>query len=378
GVQTCAFDLRDYLYYGAFMTDPTNLETASGWLFFTRIITHYCAPVFVFLAGTAAFLFGQKQESPGQLRRFLISRGIWLIILDITINTFFWSFDIQMTWINFQVLWAIGFSMICLAALSYLPLRFILGAGLLLVFGHDLLNGIRMDGQGFLDVVWYLLHQNWLIFVNDGARAITFSYPVLPWIGVMALGYGLGYLYQSGFPQSERKKRLIQIGGAAVMLFFLIRGINVYGDPAPWEFQATIGQTIMSFFKVSKYPPSLQYLLMTLGPALLFLAFSEKWKNSLTDKLLIFGRVPLFYYLLHVLVIHGIAIILLAIQGKDISPMILDGPSILNANAYDGYGYNLGIVYLIWISVVVALYPVCKWYQGYKARNRDKLWLKYL
>lgn len=368
--------VRDYFHINAFTGNyPENMESTNLILFGTRFITHYCAPVFVFLAGTSAFLYGQK-KTKGQLSKFLITRGLWLIFVEIFINNFLWWFDITFGFTNLQVIWAIGVCMIALGVLIYLPKRVILILGMLIILGHNLLDDITMQGTSALSIIWYFLHQNNGFEIGAG-RFMWFSYPVLAWIGVMALGYCFGELYKNNADATLRKKWLLFIGLTAIALFFILRTWNLYGDGNHWLPYETTEKSIISFFNVSKYPPSLSFLLITLGPALLFLRAIDTVKTKFTDKLLVFGRVPFFYYVLHIFVIHVVAIIGLLITGKDWKLMILDNET-LSTGMLQGYGYSLFTVYLVWIAIVVALYPVCKAYMRYKANNRDKWWLSYL
>jgi uncharacterized membrane protein len=367
--------VRDYFYYGSFFIDPTNLETTTPFLFFTRFITNFCAPVFVFLSGTSAFLYGTN-KSRTQLFKFLFTRGIWLIFLEIVVNTFIWTFDVTYSFQIFQVIFAIGFSMICLSLLIYLPKKVILIIGILLVAGHNALDGIVMQGQDVSSIIWYFLHQeNALVYGSN--HMILLHYPLIPWIGLMALGFLFGTFYQKDFDASIRKKWLLRLGVGFIVLFVILRGLNVYGDLVPWSVQETATKTIISFFKVTKYPPSLLFLCITLGPALLFLVAFETTKNKITNFFLVFGRVPLFYYFLHMLVIHVFAIIGMFIFGGNWQDMIVTGKGFMSQKLIT-YGYSLLVVYLVWIGVVLLLYPFCKKYMHYKANNKEKWWLSYL
>ncbi|WP_303315803.1 heparan-alpha-glucosaminide N-acetyltransferase domain-containing protein [Flavivirga abyssicola] len=368
--------VRDYFHYGSFFSNPTNLETTTPFLFFTRFITHYCAPVFIFLAGTSAFLYGSNKTKP-QSFKFLFTRGLWLVFLEIVLNNFIWWFDISYSFIGLQVIWAIGLSMIFLSFLIYLPRKIILLIGFILITGHNLLDSITMQGTSFESIVWYILHQSNFIPVSS-TRMVAFAYPILPWIGLMSLGYCLGSMYTKGFDIEIRKKWLVRIGVASVCLFFVIRGLNVYGDLVPWSTQDTATKTVLSFFNVTKYPPSLAYILITIGPALLFLYGIEAVKNKVTDFFLIFGRVPLFYYFLHILVIHSVAIIGLIISGDDWQKMILDMNAWNTGSLASGYGYSLFVVYLLWAGLITLLYFPSKKYMIHKANNKDKWWLSYL
>ncbi len=365
---------RDYFHYGAFFSNPTDLETTTPILFFTRFITHYCAPVFILLAGTSAFLYGSKKTKP-ELFKFLFSRGIWLIFLEIFLNNLLWKFDITYSVIILQVIWAIGVTMLILSFLIFLNTKLLLLIGLILIAGHNSLDGITMQGNSFSSLLWYALHQQ--NGTTIGGQVVVFAYPILPWLGVMILGYCLGQLYLSDYKTDLRKKWLLVLGTSATVLFFIIRSINVYGDLVPWSIQDTTTKTILSFFKVTKYPPSLSYLLITLGPSLLFLYAIESVKNKVTDFMIVFGRVPLFYYFLHIFVIHVLAIVGILIFGGDWKNMIITQAG-FNNPALKNYGYSLFIVYLVWISIITLLYFPCKTYMIYKAKNKDKWWLSYL
>ncbi|SMG53289.1 DUF1624 domain-containing protein [Arenibacter troitsensis] len=367
--------VRDYFNYGSFFIDPTNVETTTPILFFTRFITHYCAPVFVFLAGTSAFLYG-RNKTKSQLSKFLLTRGIWLIFMEVVVNNLIWTFDLSYSFPILQVIWAIGLSMICLSFLIYLPYKWILVLGLVIIAGHNLLDGLVMQGNSPEAIVWYLLHQNHTMVLGPD-KMILFHYPVIPWIGLMALGYCLGQLYLKDFDEGLRRTWLLRMGLGALALFFVIRGLNVYGDLVPWTVRDSSSKTIISFFNVTKYPPSLAFVLITIGPALLFLNVIENVKNSITNFFLIFGRVPFFYYFLHVLVIHTAAIIGIIIFGGNWKNMILTADVFMNETLVT-YGYPLWVTYMVWIGVVLALYPWCKKYMIYKINNKDKWWLSYL
>lgn len=367
--------VRAYFHYGSFYIDPTNLETTNSTLFFTRFITHFCAPVFVFLAGTSAFLYGSR-KTKSELFKFLFTRGIWLIFLEFGFNTLIWTFDLSYSFPIAQVIWAIGVSMVCLSFLIYLPKKVILGIGIILVAGHNALDAIVMEGQSIQSMIWYFLHQKTLLVFSPDS-ILYIHYPVIPWIGLMALGYLFGTFYQKGFEVSVRKKWLLYLGFGTIILFFGLRGLNIYGDLVPWTTQESTSKTIISFFNVTKYPPSLLYLCITIGPSLLILYAIETTKNKLTNFFLVFGRVPLFYYFLHVLVIHALAIVGLLIFEGNWQDMILGAESFLSQNLLT-YGYSLFVVYVVWICVILMLYPLCKKYMIYKANNRDKWWLSYL
>ena len=367
--------VRDFFHINALAGNiPTNLDTTTPELFFTRFITHFCAPTFVFLAGTSAFLYGQKKTRQ-ELFKFLLSRGLWLIFVEIAIMSFLWWFDPAYGFINLQVIWAIGISMILLSLIIHLPQKLILLIGLVMVFGHNLLDWFTMQGQDPLAVLWYLIHQGGSVTTNE--HFIRIHYPIIPWVGVMALGYVFGTLYRYGFSEIRRGKWLFMLGLGSVALFFVLRLPNLYGDPSPWVEQESDLFSVLSILNVSKYPPSLLYLLITLGPAFIFLYLTENIKNKVTSFFLVFGRVPFFYYLLHIFVIHLAALLALKATGGDWELMIITKNAIFSGQLL-GYGYSLIVVYAIWIIVVILLYFPSKKYMEYKMRNRHKWWLSYL
>jgi uncharacterized membrane protein len=367
--------VRDYFHLGAWLYNPTDLETTTPVLFFTRFVTHFCAPVFIFLTGTSASLFGQN-KSKKSLSKFLFTRGLWLIFVEIVIMNFLWWFDPAFGHIGLQVIWAIGLCMIFLAALIHLPFKLLILISLTIIFGHNLLDGFTVKGYELTSILWYIFHQVGHLPIGSD-HMVGFYYPVLPWIGVMALGYCFGFLYHKGFAQALRKKYLIGLGLTTISLFLVIRLINSYGDMVPWSLQKDSIFTLMSFINVSKYPPSLLYVLITIGPTFLVLYFLEDIQSGITDFLLVFGRVPFFYYLLHIFFIHTAALLTLIVLGDDWTLMIMDKKA-FTTNQMADYGYSLWVVYLVWIMIVALLYPFCKKYMTYKLRNKEKWWLSYL
>jgi uncharacterized membrane protein len=367
--------VRDYFHADAFLFDPTDLSKTSVILFFTRWVTHFCAPVFIFLAGTSAFLIGVR-KSKKELAEFLLKRGFWLVFLELTVINFGWFFNVQFSLITLFVIWALGIGMIVLAAFIHLPFRLTLLVGLIMVFGHNLLDGVQVEGDGVPAILWSMIHQfqgfplseNYFLFIG---------YPLVPWIGVMLLGYCFGVFYQSPYNQDTRRRALLNTGFALIALFVVLRFINVYGDPRPWTVQPNPVFTILSFINVTKYPPSLMYLLVTLGPAMIVLAISENWTGIVSQKIKILGRVPMFYYLLHLYLIHLLALLAAVLTGYDASDMVFN-TWVTNSPNLVGYGFSLWVVYLVWIAVVVMLYPLCKWYDTYKAAQRSKWWLSYV
>jgi len=359
--------------------DPTNMQTTYPALFFTRWITHFCAPIFVFLAGTSVYLMCQR-KSKKEVSLFLIKRGFWLVFVELIIITFGWSFNPFFNLFIMQVIWAIGVSMILMGLLVLLPYEIILVIGLLIVFGHNYFMDIpsvkeNMKGTWFGDLLYY---SNFSVYKLWANHFFIIVYAFLPWTGVMLLGYCFGKLYRANFDPLRRRRLLIIIGTSLVILFIILRYTNMYGDPVPWESQPRGSvYTFLSFLNLNKYPPSLLFLCMTIGPGILFLALIEKIQNGFTKVMNVYGRVPMLYYILHFYIIHILLVITFYIQGygtKDIVPAGL--PFYFKPN---GIGFGLLGVYATWIFVVVVLYPICKKYDRYKtAHIQEKPWLSYL
>jgi uncharacterized membrane protein len=365
--------VRDYFHADAFLFNPLNMERTNVALFFTRWITHFCAPVFVFLAGTSAYFVG-KRRSTRELSAFLVKRGIWLIVLEFTVINVAWFFNFQFSFFALTVIWALGVGMILLGLAVHLPYKIILGLGLVLVAGHNLLDNVHVDGTNAWAVGYAVLHdfkafqfENILLFIG---------YPILPWTGVMFLGYGFGKLY-TDYSAEDRRKFLVRCGWIMIAAFVALRFVNLYGDPFKWEEQSTATFSVLSFINVTKYPPSLFYILLMLGPSFLLLAAAENWKGKVVGQITALGRVPMFYYITHLYVIHIVAVVAALATGYQFSDMVFsvwvtDSPSL------KGYGFNLAAVCLVWISTVVFLMPFCLWYDRYKTANKHKWWLSYL
>jgi uncharacterized membrane protein len=359
--------VRHFFHREAFLYEPTDLTRTSGILFFTRWITHYCAPVFVFLAGVSAYLYGAK-KSKGQLAYYLFTRGVWLVIAELLIISLEQTFNPTYPMFNLQVIWAIGISMIALSAMIYIRKEFILAVAIILIAGHDLLDNIHFTGIGFGPFLWSILHEPNQFSI--GNSTIFIQYPLIPWIGIISLGYYFGSLYKMGYDSRRRKRSLLIIGSAFIVVFLLLRSFNIYGDASHWSAQKNIVFSLMSFVNVSKYPPSLLYTLMTLGPAMIFLALSEGPLNSFTRKITVFGRVPFFYYVVHIFLIHLMGMLGAIISGYNWYDMILTG-KVNRAPELKGYGFNLFTVYLIWIWLILFLYPFCKWFDFYKRKDQS-------
>ena len=366
--------VRDYFHADSFVFRPLDLSHTSVALFFTRWITHFCAPGFVFLAGTSAYLASQH-KSIGELSLFLLTRGLWLLFLDLIVVNFGWSFNVSFPVFTFNVLWALGGSMIAMAALIHLPTPLILLIGAIMIAGHNLLDDFHVKGDTLGAFGWALLHEPNAF--NVGTKNLSVGYPLVPWVGVMALGYCCGRLYAMDFEASYRRTRLILVGGSLSLAFVILRSFNLYGDASHWSEQASVTFSLLSFVRTSKYPASLLFVLMTVGPLLLFLAFTEKIDGSVPRVVSVYGRVPLFYYLLHIYVIH-----LLAMLAAEFTAGYSWRDWILTRNPWEtgfkGYGFSLAMTWLIWICLVAALYPSCKCYDSYKQRHKGRWWLSYV
>ena len=363
--------VRDYFHYSAFFFDPADPTQSTLPIFFTRFITHFCAPTFCFLAGTSAWMVG-KRKSKNELSSFLLKRGIWLIFIEMTIVNFGWYFDIYFKSPGLLVIWSLGISMIVLAALVHLSRTSILLFSLLLILGHNLLDTLHFNGNVF----WAILHEFAFFKLTDGVEFVV-GYPIIPWIAVMALGYYFGAFYDPSYTSEKRKKLFTTIGISVLVAFIVLRFYNIYGDPIPYEDYDSTAKDLISFFNPSKYPPSLLYLFMTLGAAILFLAHTEKLKGTVVDFFSTFGRVPFFYYILHLYVIHLIALLFAEISGFGWSIMILQD-WVTESPKLKGYGFPLWVVYTVWIFVIVLLYPMCKKFDTYKQTHKEKWWLSYL
>ena len=363
--------VRDYFHRDAFLYQPADLSQTNVILFFTRWITHYCAPVFVFLAGISAYLYGNKKTKK-ELSRYLFTRGLWLVFAELFIITLGWTFNPSYHFFNLQVIWAIGISMIVLSAMIYMSRRLILLTGILLIAAHNLLDTVHMPGNIF----WAFLHEPKDFVV--GHFAFSIHYPVLPWIGIIAIGYYFGGLYTPGYNPEMRRIKLLSVGIGAIAEFIFLRLSNFYGDANHWSEQKNAVFSVLSFLNVTKYPPSLLYTLMTIGPAMIFLALTEKPLNAITQKIAIFGRVPFFYYVLHIYLIHLFAMIGTFVSGYNWSDMILTD-RVNRMPGLKGYGFDLPAIYILWIGLILVLFPCCKWFDQYKrSRQSAYQWLSYL
>jgi len=361
--------VRDFFHSATLQgVDPMDLARTTPWIFVTRFVTHYCAPLFSFLAGTGVFLSTLRGKSKREVSWFLVTRGLWLVLLELTFFYWGWFFALPLHDNNALVIWALGWSMVVLAGLIHLPLPAIAAFAGVLIVGHNALDGVTPADFGAQAWVWHLLHVPGTFPVADGYRLFV-MYPLVPWVGVMAAGYCLGAVYRWEAPR--RRLLLFRLGAALIGAFVVLRLTNLYGNPVPWTEQPRPGFTLLSFLDVAKYPPSLDYLLITLGPGLLALAALERGTPTVLQPLLVFGRVPFFYYLLHLPLIHGAAWLIFKVQyGRaDFFFGLAPAPA--------GAGFSLPVVYLVWAAVVAALYLPCRWFADYKRRHRDAAWLSY-
>jgi uncharacterized membrane protein len=376
---------REFVHRDAFFFDAANVARTYPVLFFTRWITHFCAPLFVFLAGTAASFQEMRGLSKGKLSRFLISRGLWLIAIEIFVLRvlILFNFHYAGLFAFLQVIWAIGCSLIALAAVVHLPLRTIIVLSVAVIALHNTLDSVRVatfNGPGtpvpgFAASVWHVLHQPGVIFpFGSTGPPVLVIYPLIPWVAVMCAGYACGALYRKD--EMTRRRVLLLLGSALVLAFVVIRGLNVYGDPVRWSVQGSPAKTVLSFLAATKYPPSLIFLLMTLGPGLLFLACAERHtRGRLAQILITYGRVPFFFYVLQWLMAHSLAIIVSLIAGKPTAHLFSN-------IGFDplppaGTGFGLLTVYALWLLGLILLYPLCRWFSGVKARRRE-WWLSYV
>ncbi|MDT7688902.1 MAG: hypothetical protein QOE46_1661 [Acidobacteriota bacterium] len=369
--------VRDFFHVYAKSLDPLDPSQTWTTLFFTRWVTHFCAPTFVFLAGTGAFLSTRRGRTKKELSRFLLTRGLWLILLELTLVRFGWFFNFDYHFVFVQVIWAAGWSMIVLAGLVFLPVRAVAAFGLAMIFLHNALDRFRAADFGSLHWLWAMLHETSILVPRPGVIFLA-AYPLIPWVGVMATGYACGELLL--FERERRRRILFRIGGACVVMFIALRALNIYGDPAAWTVQGRGAWfTFLSFINTQKYPPSLLFLLMTLGPSLIALALfdREREPSALMRPFVVFGRVPMFYYLLHVPLIHLVALIFAYAKYGHAEWLFMNWPPPGQPPLEPkGYGYSLRVVYAVWLGVVVALYPACRWFAAVKSRRRDA-WLSY-
>lgn len=356
--------VRETFYLHHQVADPMAVDATAPGLFFSRLLAHLCAPVFVFLAGLSAFLYGARQPDPqGAASAFLFKRGLFLVTLELTVMNFAWTFQFPPATVYLQVIWAIGLSMVALAALVWLPRPAVIALGLLLVGGHNLLDGVHFPAGHALHMPWAVLHERaWLEL--EGVMRLRTSYPVLPWVGVIALGYAAGPWFVAAADAALRRRRLLVWGGTLLAGFVLLRALDVYGE-RPWAPAGDALRTAMAFLNVTKYPPSLLFVMLTLGVGLLLLrALEGRLPPRVLAALAAFGGAPMFFYVLHLFVLKLLYLAALGLWG---------------ANHGALFGFDaLWMVWLTTAALAVALYPAARWFGALKARRRDVRWLKYL
>jgi uncharacterized membrane protein len=363
---------RDLIHISSLTQQPTDLATTTPALFFTRWITHLCAPTFVFLSGTSAFISIRNRNNLAATRRFLLTRGLWLILLEFTLVNFGIWFDLHFNVFLFDVIATIGVGFLVLSLLLKASTRTIAIIGIAIIFLHGLAPLVPLQGtSAFKKVLMPLFGPT--AYPLGGGRLFVMGYPPIPWLGILLTGFAAGTLFERSV--AARKPLFLKLGLSAIALFLLLRWVNIYGDPAPWHTQKTGVLTLLSFLNVSKYPPSLCFTLAMLGLMFLLLSVSEGIENKLTRIATVYGKVPLFYFLVHWYIIHPIMFLVVFLQGYGPADLLFGfnfgrpkGPS----------GVGLGLIYLIWILVVLLMYPLCRWYGRYKAAHPEKYWLRYL
>lgn len=365
-------------FFSGFRFAPEDLAHTSGPLFFTRFVTHFCAPAFFLLAGAGGYLSLSQGKSVAQVSRFYWTRGFWLVLLDLTVMAYGWT-GVFPFWFS-GALWSLGWSMIAMALLVHLPLPLITALGTGTVLTHNLLDGIDPAPFGKFTGLWLILHGHGSFSIAPGKSGFFVLFPLIPWVGVMAVGYALGALLL----RKQWRKQVFGVGVALTIAFLFLRIFHLYGNgqsslaAGPWRMQATLTLTIVSFFDTLKYPPSLQFLLMTLGPSLMALVWFNKinTERGLAKILTIFGRVPLFFYVLHIYLIHTLAVYVGLVCGQKVAWLLYGGPMLQSQP--DGYGHGLLFIYAMWLAVVLLMYPLCKWFAEFKQQHPDRRWLSYL
>jgi uncharacterized membrane protein len=370
---------RDFFHRTAMVSSPTDLAKTTVSLFLTRWVTHFCLPVFMFLAGVSAYLWWQRRgHTRRELSRFLWTRGVWFVLLELTLMQFAYNFNFSARIpILLLILWIFGLCMLALAALIYLPRTWLLAASLAAIALHNLLDGISAKRFGAAAPIWLMLHQPGLFTLSG--RSFLVTYTLLPWIAVIAAGFCFGPVME--WESLRRQKFLRRLGLSLIAGFLALRFLNIYGDPVHWESQGSAAFTLLSFLNCTKYPASLDFLLMTLGPALLALSYFERWNSSLRNPLVVFGRVPMFYFVLHFYLIHAFAVFFAFLRyGSKAAGFAFNPPPSMGAPAGlfpPNYGYGLSATYCFWLLVVIASYPLCRWFARFRANHRY-WWLSYL
>ncbi len=363
---------RDFFHHSAFTENPLDPATTTPVLYFTRWITHFCAPTFVFLSGASAW-FQSLRKTKKELSLFLVKRGIWLVLLEITVISFVFSFDFHFNLIGLQVIWAIGISMIILGLLTWLPFPVILIVGLLIVAGHNGLDFYEAKNANSLSLLYHMMHR--LNLFEFGNFHLLVFYPFLPWTGLMLMGYCFGKVLTSTEGE-QQKKILLWMGAGIIAVFIGLRLLDVYGDPDVLTATTKPLDSMYSFLDTNKYPPSLLYMCMTIGPSILFIAFFQNAGGRIARIISVYGRVPFFYYVLHFILIHLSSMVYFVARGHSFKDGLVGDVMVPNF-IKPGEGTSLLAVYLIWIAIVAVLYPLCKWYDHYKQSHREKWWLSY-
>jgi uncharacterized membrane protein len=361
-------------YFGDLAANPTNLATTTPALFFTRWVTHFCAPTFFLLTGVGAYL-SRRRRSTRDLSRFLVTRGLWLIVLELTVVRFFWQFNVDYRLTVLTVLWALGWAMILLGVLVHLPVRIVGAIGVLMIATHNLFDRVQAGAFGALAPLWSVLHAPNIV-VPGPEHVVFVAYALIPWVGVTAAGYALGSLWD--LPVDRRRSMLLRLGLSCIAAFVALRAFNLYGEPRPWAPQAQAALTVVSFLNLNKYPPSLLFLLMTIGPVLLVLrALDARTPRPLRPAQVI-GEVPMFYYVMHILLLH-LAALAASVARYGTARPAMESPTLdrFPMTQLPGWPASLPVVYLVWIGVVLALYPLCRWYAALKRRSNNR-WLSYL
>jgi uncharacterized membrane protein len=370
--------VRDMIHRAAMSSSPTDLATTTPVLFLTRWVTHICAPVFMFTAGLGVYLWWQRGRTKGQLSRYLATRGLWLVFLEVTVMRLAYNFDFAQSYpILLLVLWALGGCMILMSLLVWLPVRLLAVLSVAAIALHNTLDGIQASSLGTAAPLWNVIHQPGAF---PAGKALVFvAYPLVPWVAVMALGFSFGQFFQ--MEASRRRRYFLLIGIAMTVAFLVVRGINAYGDPAPWSTQRSATFTVLSFLNTTKYPPSLAFLLMTLGPALIVLGLFDRMSFKSSNPVIVFGRVPLFYFVIHFYLAHiASAVLALVKYGSSVRAFIfhpvpsMGGPVKLFP---PDFGWDLWVAYAVWAAIVIGVYPACRWFAGVKARRKE-WWLSYL
>lgn len=366
---------REYLYVDGLTGNPVDLTTTTPLLFFTRWITHFCAPGFLFLSGISIYLTSFR-KSRGEISGHLIKRGFWFILLDAVLMTLIMTFNPAYNLVFLVVLWVFGWSMIIIGLLIRISFRAVLLAGLIIVLFHNLLDFLPAVKAGKENILTALLltTRGTLIPLN-ASHSILVTYAILPWAGIMMLGVGVGKLYESGFDPVKRRRWLFQAGFALTVLFVILRYANVYGDPSPWSAQKNTLFTVLSFLNTTKYPISLLFTCMTIGPLLMLLSWIESIRINWLKPVMVYGKTPLFYFVVHFFVIHLLTTIAFFATGHGVADISDPASPFLFRPA--AFGFSIGVTYLFWLAVILIMYFPCKWYAQYKS-SHHYWWLSYL